>query len=181
MPGYPTSCLSNAYMLLVPALRRMAHLPPHQMRTVRLPLAQRIVSTTGRHQFYTVRVADGQALVAVQAAGLKGDDVWEVPGDFTDSSGFEAGVELLRHARRPTAVFAANDAMAIGALSAFREAGVAVPPPKLEVTESGTASVVRPLVPAVSVMASVLPHRRSAAAGWGRAVPSLPVAARRAG
>ena len=64
---------------------------------------------------------------AVQAAGLKGDDVWEVPGDFTDSSGFEAGVELLRHARRPRAVFAANDAMAIGALSAFREAGVAVP------------------------------------------------------
>ena len=64
---------------------------------------------------------------AVQAAGLKSDDVWEVPGDFTDSSGFEAGVELLRHARRPRAVFAANDAMAIGALSAFREAGVAVP------------------------------------------------------
>ena len=64
---------------------------------------------------------------ASQAAGLKRDDVWEVPGDFTDSSGFESGVELLRHARRPTAVFAANDAMAIGALSALREAGVAVP------------------------------------------------------
>ena len=29
MPGYPTSCLSNAYILLVPALRRMARLPPH--------------------------------------------------------------------------------------------------------------------------------------------------------
>ena len=27
MPGYPTSCLSNAYILLVPALRRMARLP----------------------------------------------------------------------------------------------------------------------------------------------------------
>ena len=39
---------------------------------------------------------------AVQAAGLQRDDVWEVPGDFTDSSGFEAGVDLLRHARRPT-------------------------------------------------------------------------------
>src|SRR2546422_4675349 len=64
---------------------------------------------------------------AVQAAGLERDDVWEVPGDFSDTSGFEAGVELLRHARRPRAVFAANDAMAIGALSAFREAGVAVP------------------------------------------------------
>ena len=33
MPGYPTSCLSNGYMLLIPALRHMAHLPPHQMRT----------------------------------------------------------------------------------------------------------------------------------------------------
>ncbi len=28
MPGYPTSCLSNAYMLLVPFLRAMARLPP---------------------------------------------------------------------------------------------------------------------------------------------------------
>ena len=69
MPGYPTSCLSNAYMLLVPALRRMAHLPPYQARTVQLPLAQRIVSTTGRHQFYTVRITDGQAVPAFKASG----------------------------------------------------------------------------------------------------------------
>jgi molybdopterin molybdotransferase len=69
MPGYPTSCLSNAYMLLVPALRRMAHLPPYQMRTIELPVAQRIVSTTGRHQFYTVRVVDGQAQPAFKASG----------------------------------------------------------------------------------------------------------------
>ena len=69
MPGYPTSCLSNAYMLLVPALRRMAHLPPHHLRTVSVPLAQRIVSTTGRHQFYTVRVVDGVAHPAFKASG----------------------------------------------------------------------------------------------------------------
>jgi len=69
MPGYPTSCLSNAYMLLMPALRRMAHLPPHQMRTTRVPLAQRVVSTTGRHQFYTVRIVDGQAAPAFKASG----------------------------------------------------------------------------------------------------------------
>jgi molybdenum cofactor synthesis domain-containing protein len=69
MPGYPTSCLSNAYMLLMPALRRMAHLPPHHPRTVNLPVSQRIVSTTGRHQFYTVRIADGQALPAFKASG----------------------------------------------------------------------------------------------------------------
>jgi molybdenum cofactor synthesis domain-containing protein len=69
MPGYPTSCLSNAYMLLVPALRRMAHLPPHHVRTIAVPVAQRIVSTTGRHQFYTVRIADGLAHPAFKASG----------------------------------------------------------------------------------------------------------------
>jgi molybdenum cofactor synthesis domain-containing protein len=69
MPGYPTSCLSNAYMLLIPALRRMAHLPPHRPRTMQLPVAQRVVSTTGRHQFYTVRIADGRAHPAFKASG----------------------------------------------------------------------------------------------------------------
>jgi len=69
MPGYPTSCLSNAYMLLVPFLRRLARLPPLSLRTVTLPLAQRVVSTTGRHQFYTVRVVDGQAVPAFKASG----------------------------------------------------------------------------------------------------------------
>jgi molybdenum cofactor synthesis domain-containing protein len=69
MPGYPTSCLSNAYMLLVPALRVMARLKPRHLPTVSLPLGQRIVSTTGRHQFYTVRIVDGQAMPAFKASG----------------------------------------------------------------------------------------------------------------
>ena len=69
MPGYPTSCLSNAFMLLVPALRRAARLQPRQQATVALPLGQRIVSTTGRHQFYTVRIVDGQAMPAFKASG----------------------------------------------------------------------------------------------------------------
>ncbi len=69
MPGYPTSCLSNAYLLLVPALRAIARLRPRHTHTVRLPLGQRIVSTTGRHQFYTVRIVDGQAMPAFKASG----------------------------------------------------------------------------------------------------------------
>lgn len=69
MPGYPTSCLSNAYILLVPILRVLARLPAYAPRTVKLPLAQRVVSTTGRHQFYTVRIADGQAVPAFKASG----------------------------------------------------------------------------------------------------------------
>jgi molybdenum cofactor synthesis domain-containing protein len=69
MPGYPTSCLSNAYMLLVPALRAMARLKPRHLPTVTLPVGQRIVSTTGRHQFYTVRIVDGVAMPAFKASG----------------------------------------------------------------------------------------------------------------
>jgi LacI family transcriptional regulator len=48
-------------------------------------------------------------------------------GEFTEDGGYEATVELLRLSPRPTAIFAANDLMAIGALRALREAGVAVP------------------------------------------------------
>jgi molybdenum cofactor synthesis domain-containing protein len=69
MPGYPTSCLSNAYMLLVPLLRRMGRLPAYQPRIVRVPAARRIVSTTGRHQFYTVKIVDGAAHPAFKASG----------------------------------------------------------------------------------------------------------------
>jgi len=69
MPGYATSCLSNAYMLLVPMLRRIARLPEYQPRVVRLPLSRRVVSTTGRHQFYTVRIENDAAVPAFKASG----------------------------------------------------------------------------------------------------------------
>ncbi len=69
MPGYPTSCLSNGYMLLVPLLRRLARLPDAVRRVVSLPAGQRIVSTTGRHQFYTVRIVDGTAMPAFKQSG----------------------------------------------------------------------------------------------------------------
>ena len=69
MPGNPTSCLSNAYLLVVPMLRRMARLPEYVPRSIRVPLSQRIVSTTGRHQFYTVRIADGAAVPAFKGSG----------------------------------------------------------------------------------------------------------------
>jgi len=69
MPGYPTSCLSNAYILLAPALRRIARLPPQPVRSVRMPLGARITSVADRHQFYSVRIADGQAMPAFKASG----------------------------------------------------------------------------------------------------------------
>jgi molybdopterin molybdotransferase len=69
MPGYPTSCLSNAYILLAPALRRIARLPAQPLRAVTLPLAARIMSVLDRHQFYSVRIENGQAVPAFKASG----------------------------------------------------------------------------------------------------------------
>jgi len=69
MPGNPTSCLSNAYVFLVPFLRATARLQVREPRTVRVPLRQRIVSAPGRHQFYTVRVVDGAAFPAFKGSG----------------------------------------------------------------------------------------------------------------
>lgn len=47
--------------------------------------------------------------------------------DFTEQGGCEGMQELLKLSPRPTAVFAANDLMAIGAMIAIREAGLRVP------------------------------------------------------
>jgi LacI family transcriptional regulator len=48
-------------------------------------------------------------------------------GDFLFESGLEGGRHLLALPERPTAIFAANDDMAAGALMAAHEMGVAVP------------------------------------------------------
>ena len=52
---------------------------------------------------------------------------WIVDGDFDVQSGFDAGTALLAAPKRPDAVFAANDMMALGCLFAFQRAGLVVP------------------------------------------------------
>jgi len=69
MPGYPTSCLSNAYIFLVPAIRKMARLPPKRSRTVKAKMGARVVSASGREQFLTVTIKNGIAYPAFKASG----------------------------------------------------------------------------------------------------------------
>jgi LacI family transcriptional regulator len=64
---------------------------------------------------------------ALREAGIQVDGELEIDGDFTEAGGYAAVVQLLSGDPRPTAIFAANDSMAIGALSALRETGVRVP------------------------------------------------------
>ncbi|HEX5758755.1 MAG TPA: LacI family DNA-binding transcriptional regulator [Thermoanaerobaculia bacterium] len=60
-------------------------------------------------------------------AGLPAPPELCFAGDFAEASGHEAGAWLAALARRPTAVFTANDSMAVGLLSALREIGLRVP------------------------------------------------------
>ncbi len=64
---------------------------------------------------------------ALTEAGLDPDEALVVPGDFRELTGFKAGSAILGHSPRPTAVFAANDSMAIGLLASLREGGLDVP------------------------------------------------------
>ena len=96
MPGNPTSCLSNAYILLIPVLRKLASLPPWEPRTVTVPLARRIASTIDRHQFYTVRLVNGQAEPAFKGSGditsmANADGYIEIPAN---TNAIDAGVSV---------------------------------------------------------------------------------------
>ncbi len=69
MPGNPTSCLSNAYILLVPFLRATARLPLYAPRTISARLGKRIDSPANRHQFYTVTLKGSVAYPAFKGSG----------------------------------------------------------------------------------------------------------------
>ncbi len=64
---------------------------------------------------------------ALTESGIEHEASLVVPGDFSELSGHSAVSQLLELEPRPTAIFAANDSMAIGALSALREKGLCVP------------------------------------------------------
>lgn len=65
---------------------------------------------------------------ALADAGVDARHALFEPADFTIEGGFRAARRLLeRPGSRPTAIFAASDEMAIGALLAARELGVRVP------------------------------------------------------
>jgi molybdenum cofactor synthesis domain-containing protein len=83
LSGYPTSCLSNAYALLVPLLRHTARLPPWQPRVERVPLARAVRSVTDLHQIYPVAIVEGRA-----------EPVFKSSGDITSLARADGFIEI---------------------------------------------------------------------------------------
>lgn len=67
---------------------------------------------------------------ALQECDLYIPPEWTLPGDYTYEGGYAAVMQMLAQAQgqeRPTALFVANESMAVGALKALFEAGLRVP------------------------------------------------------
>ena len=69
MPGYPTSCLNNSYVYLLPALRKMARLPPKYWVKVLVPIGEGFESKGDREQFITVEIREGKAYRVFKQSG----------------------------------------------------------------------------------------------------------------
>jgi LacI family transcriptional regulator len=85
---------------------------------------ERIAFVGGRRDVSTAVQRESGFRAAMSAAGLAAS--LTVDGDFTYASGF-AGARRMIAEHAPTAIFAANDQMALGALNAARAAGLHVP------------------------------------------------------
>jgi LacI family transcriptional regulator len=78
------------------------------------------------------RLADNVARVdgfmaELAEQGIAADKVWRMESDFSPAGGWSAAKQLLDSGHACTALFCANDEMAVGALSYFQEAGIRVP------------------------------------------------------
>jgi len=90
--------------------------------------------------------------IAVRDFGLDLPEEYVQEGDFFLASGYAAGQRLAGLADRPTAVFVAGDEMAIGALHAFADQGLATPGELAVVgfDDIEAASLVRPALTTIA-------------------------------
>ena len=88
---------------------------------------RRIATVTGPHRNMDARLRLEGYRVALRVAGIVAQRGYELSGDFSEASGYEAGRAALALDPRPTALFVSNDKMAVGVLRALTADGVRVP------------------------------------------------------
>lgn len=87
----------------------------------------RIAHIKGKPEFRTTEKRLQGYRQALEESGIEFREEYCVPGNFDLESGYFAMCKILDLSDRPTAVYCANDDMAIGAMKAIREAGLRVP------------------------------------------------------
>ena len=65
--------------------------------------------------------------MTLEKHGIELVEEWIMPGDWEVEGGYKSAQQLLQLSNRPTAIFAANDLMALGAIYAAQDAGLSVP------------------------------------------------------
>jgi LacI family transcriptional regulator len=88
---------------------------------------RRIVEILGPANFSTTEERSAGHRKALADAGIKADPRLAIHGGFTRDGGYEAARAMISSGAAFTAIYAANDQMAVGALAALREAGLRVP------------------------------------------------------
>jgi LacI family transcriptional regulator len=116
---------------------------------------RRIGHILGHPDIHTSEIRNRAYREALIEAGVKVDPQWVADGFFARDGGYEAMQQLLKLPSecRPTAVFAANDLSAHGAIDAIREAGLRVPQDISVVGYDNTwyASVINPPLTTVQI------------------------------
>jgi LacI family transcriptional regulator len=111
-----------------------------------------IAEIMGPADFSTTKERSAGHRTALEEAGVQRDRALVVRGDFTRDGGYEATRALIARGVRFTAIFAANDLMAMGALAALREAGLRVPR-DVSVAGFDDVPIVRDVVPGLTTVA----------------------------
>jgi LacI family transcriptional regulator len=88
---------------------------------------RRIAIITGPENTTTSRDRERGFREQLEASGAPLDETLRRVGQFSHHSGYQWCLDLLAAEARPTAVFAANDVIAFGALDAARRVGIKVP------------------------------------------------------
>jgi LacI family transcriptional regulator len=112
---------------------------------------RRIAQITGIPSFSTTTDRCGGHLEALTEAGIERDPRLSGAGHFTRDGGYEAARDLLGRGADFTAIFAANDLMAMGALAALHDAGLRVPE-DVSVVGFDDVPIVRDIVPGLTTV-----------------------------
>jgi len=114
---------------------------------------RRIAHITGPKGWHTARRRLAGYTDELTACHLEVDPDLVQPGDWEYEGGYAAAKNLLTFAKVPTAIFSANDLMALGAICAVQDAGLNVPKDVAVVgyDNRDSAHIFRPRITTVSM------------------------------